>query len=949
MPTSVACSAVDAPAVVLHAVTVPCVWYRVLGPIDIVTDDDRVVSPSRRYERAVLGVLLLADGIPVAEDRLVELLWGDEPPPTARPTLRGYVARIRQVLRDAGSRAVLAAGRGGYLLDVPVESVDAHRFRVLVGQARTADPVERERLLTQARELWRGPLLPDLPPGPRRDRLTAGLEQARLNAIEDLVAVRLDLGRVDDVLADLAVLTADHPERERLVALEILALNRAGRSADALTTYERASAYFTNPLGLEPGTGLREPPTLMMPGVLPPSVGLLGVGLVNPAFRRASELLSGVLAERVDPADRDETIDLFRSVLTGGRSSVWDELDRMVLALLLMLRAADAGSPEEAERDRRLVQRIADEAAGGSSVPALVRELNKIQDDRDALRAVLAQVSRAVYAQQSNMTQSTGPLGGSGGAGRANVVMGRSAGSSRPLDEDERTTWLTEDEDVWGADAHAPNVLGTPDPPGIDRPPLAEPDRYLVGELPSRIRAGAELSLIVSITTSPMPGQLAAALLGFTSDPEGTPVTLIAQPDAGLQSLDELQQTVRVPWRGDSPPVRFAFRARAVGLSRIRVTAWLGGTFLAELRVEVSVEAEVPAGDSQRRTAAIGTLHGEPGEVTLQVHFDGARYSFQLLSQSYLSGPVVAESLTEEPGAAVERTVAMLRRMAGDTSGYPPALAARWIRETGTGLWRDLVPRSIQDQFWDLRDSISSFTIACDQDTVPWELLYPLTPTDDAGFLVEQFPVLRRVYDQRRAHRVRLANGRYVIPPGSPANAQHEVAAIRRVLGQPGDATIADLAELLDLLDSGGVGLLHFACHNTFSLETGGSSIKMAGGPFVPQLLNSAVARRRLAAASPLIFVNACRSAGVAPAYTRMMGWAEQFMAAGAGAFVGTLWPVRSSRASQFAEAFYDALAGWQDLGGASLAARRAAKDDGDPTWLAYTVYGDPTATGTLD
>ena len=305
----------------------------------------------------------------------------------------------------------------------------------------------------------------------------------------------------------------------------------------------------------------------------------------------------------------------------------------------------------------------------------------------------------------------------------------------------------------------------------------------------------------------------------------------------------------------------------------------------------------------------------------------------------------MAESLTEEPGQAVERTVAMLRKMAGDVSGYSPALAARWVRETGTGLWQDLVPRLIQDQFWQLRDSITSFTIACEDDTVPWELLYPLSPTNDAGFLVEQFPVLRRVYDQRRSDRILLGDARYVVPPGSPAKAQDEVTAIRQILGQADGSTIADLADLLALLDAGSTGLLHFACHNTFSLEGGGSSIKMVGGAFVPQLLNSAVGRRCLADRSPLIFVNACRSAGVSAEYTQMMGWASQFMAAGAGAFIGTLWPVRSSQASLFAEAFYAAFMAGADLGRASLTARQATKDDGDPTWLAYTTYGDPTAT----
>jgi hypothetical protein len=322
----------------------------------------------------------------------------------------------------------------------------------------------------------------------------------------------------------------------------------------------------------------------------------------------------------------------------------------------------------------------------------------------------------------------------------------------------------------------------------------------------------------------------------------------------------------------------------------------------------------------------------------------GARFSFQLLSQRYLFDPVIAKSFTEKPGQAVERTVAMLRKIAAGTCGYTPQLAARWVRETGTGLWQDLVPKLIQDQFWQLRDSITSFNIACDDENVPWELLYPLTRTDDAGFLIEQFPVLRRVFNQCRRDRILIGDARYVIPPEAPKNAQDEVAAIRRILGQPTGSVISDLADLLTLLDAGCTGLLHFACHNTFSLEEGGSSIKMAGGAFVPRLLKSAIGRQCLADRNPLIFINACRSAGVSAEYTHMTGWASHFMAAGAGAFIGTLWPVRSSQASLFAEEFYGALTAGADLGQASLTARRATKDNADPTWLAYTVYGDPAA-----
>jgi hypothetical protein len=474
-------------------------------------------------------------------------------------------------------------------------------------------------------------------------------------------------------------------------------------------------------------------------------------------------------------------------------------------------------------------------------------------------------------------------------------------------------------------------------------------DRYLVGELPGCVQVSKEFSVIVRITAARPPASSPAApMRPMLVGPDGVRILIVITADAGVLGVDTLEQTVIVPPTGDSQPVRFPFRARAVGLRQIRASAWNQGTLLGELTLQVSVEPGRTGTASERRWAALRTLAAEPGEVTMQVHFDGERYSFQLHSAQSLFKPVLARSLTATPGAAVERTIAMLRKLASDTAGYTPQAARRWVQETGVGLWRDMVPEQIQEQFFLLRDHIRTFTIATDNDMIPWELLYPLSETQDHGFLVQQFPVLRWTYGQLRVPTVSIDAARYVVPPNSPRNAQDEIAKIQLILGSDSGEphSVADLDQLMALLDGADAGLLHFACHNTFAQDGGGSSIRMAGGAFVPLMLNSAVARRTLAKRRPLIFLNACRTAGVAPEYTQMMGWAGQFMAAGAGAFVGTLWPVRSSRAGDFAAAFYGSLKGGSNLGTAALSARRAIEDDADPTWLAYCIYGDPYAVG---
>jgi hypothetical protein len=263
-------------------------------------------------------------------------------------------------------------------------------------------------------------------------------------------------------------------------------------------------------------------------------------------------------------------------------------------------------------------------------------------------------------------------------------------------------------------------------------------------------------------------------------------------------------------------------------------------------------------------------------------------------------------------------------------------------------LWSEMVPTLIKEQFWQLRGAMECLSIASGNDVIPWELLYPVSGDNDDGFLVEQIPVLRQVYDQQRSRRIGIKPAHFVVPEKSPSNALDEVAAIGRHIGAPiGSPPIDDLSVLLKVIKSGEAGLVHFACHNNFRHDAGGSIIELRNGRFIPVMLSEARLRNTLAHRRPLVFINACHSASEVPQFTQMMGWARQFMAAGAGAFLGTLWDVESHSAAAFAEAFYAQFAAGAALGKATQHARLAAKATrrGDPTWLAYSVYGDPAAT----
>jgi hypothetical protein len=429
--------------------------------------------------------------------------------------------------------------------------------------------------------------------------------------------------------------------------------------------------------------------------------------------------------------------------------------------------------------------------------------------------------------------------------------------------------------------------------------------------------------------------------------PEGREVTITVSAP-GLVPQGDLEQDVRVPQAADSDPVRFSFRADRVGLHTVTVRAFAGGTFVGEHAVQISVEVGAALEEGPTQIAAMGALASEPGEVTLQVsRTDDDRYSFQLIGEALF--PVeLARRLAGNPSDVVDAIAGELRAMAARTSPFTtPALIRNRLQNLGVQLWADAVPAAIRRQFWEQAGNIRSFTVASDMDTIPWELLYPLDGDNDNGFLVEQFPVVRRVYGQGRTRRLPLASAAYVVPPNSPGNARDEVELVRAVLGDAiADQGVLDrLDEMVALLEQA-PSVLHFACHNQFNQATG-SVVNLDGGPFRPGDLAMAAQRRSLAAASPLVFFNACRTAGEIPGLVQMMGWAKQFMAAGAGAFLGSLWAVRSSSARTFADTFYQAfVTRRQPLGAASLQARQAiAADDGDPTWLAYTVYGNPAAT----
>jgi predicted ATPase/DNA-binding SARP family transcriptional activator len=229
---------------------------RVLGPVEVVGDEGSVALPAKH--RRLLAVLALANGRSVDSDRLVDAVWGEAPPASARKLVQVYVSQLRKLLPAAIS---IVTQPGAYGLALPAGAIDAQRFERHVEDGvearRAGNPALAVSLVDQGLSLWRGSAYGDLAGEDAFRGEAERLEELRLVALEERIEAKLALGRHADVLGDVMSLAGEHAYRERLHEFVMLALYRCGRQSDALEHFKTVRTRFRGELGLEPGPALR--------------------------------------------------------------------------------------------------------------------------------------------------------------------------------------------------------------------------------------------------------------------------------------------------------------------------------------------------------------------------------------------------------------------------------------------------------------------------------------------------------------------------------------------------------------------------------------------------------------------------------------------------------------------------------------------------------------------
>ena len=241
---------------------------RVLGPVRL-RAGDRWQVPASPQLRLVLGLMALRIGqvVPVAE--LIDAIWEDEPPRSARASLQALMTRLRQLLRPLPGASLTRCG-DGYLLEFDQDLVDAERSRSLGRAARAADGAAAIPLFDAALALWNGPALADAPDTERVTAIRYGLAEERLSMLQDRLACMLARGREREAAAELPAALARHPLNERLAGMLMATWYRSGQRAEALAVFRQIRGRLVAELGVEPGAELQ----LLHQRILAGDVGL---------------------------------------------------------------------------------------------------------------------------------------------------------------------------------------------------------------------------------------------------------------------------------------------------------------------------------------------------------------------------------------------------------------------------------------------------------------------------------------------------------------------------------------------------------------------------------------------------------------------------------------------------------------------------------------------------
>jgi len=498
------------------------------------------------------------------------------------------------------------------------------------------------------------------------------------------------------------------------------------------------------------------------------------------------------------------------------------------------------------------------------------------------------------------------------------------------------------------------------------RPPLT---RYPDLDVQSRVAMGQRTSITAGLRVD-NPDALLNRVTILIEDSGDAPPTLelvLRAPGFEIEGSNTQELTVA---SDRDVEARFTVRAVREGPATVRVDFYQRGRRIGTVAAATTVgaAAEVAREAIKAEPLEFASSSGPCADLDLYIGVDDQDpllLSFTLSSASEAidvhHAGMGSVRLQRAPLAEMELVYAELSRFArgGPNTAAKVAAQRNRLATLGNELWERLVSQELKDSYWRWKDRVRSIQITSEEPWIPWEMVKPFRfdaqdKREDEPHLCERFAVARWLDGGGPADRIPVHQLQPVASRSSDLTAvSAELDAFRQLVALRPNlealAQVADTEHLIDSFERGTFSVLHVAAHGGFDATSpDDSGIELTDGNVRPSDINARFGQAR---PRPIVFINACHGSRQEYAFTGLGGWADRLVRqAHVGAFVGAAWEVSDHLALLFAEKFYAAFLVEGETIGESVRSARSAIRVAEPsnsTWLAYVLYGDPTATAT--
>lgn len=490
--------------------------------------------------------------------------------------------------------------------------------------------------------------------------------------------------------------------------------------------------------------------------------------------------------------------------------------------------------------------------------------------------------------------------------------------------------------------------------------------RYPNLDCPDKVLLSQRFSLTVELLIEkPEDQPEIQALMIEDTQVDKLPEVEIVLSASGFDIEGSNTQTIEVE-RDDDSSVRFVLVPSKLGQHKIKVLFYQNGKPIGKavrniLVSEQIVVVEVPQPNEpfELELKTLLTIPPQDLELLIDLDKENKTLSFSLHSvkeeidyHRKECGKVILQGSPLDKMQVVYKEMTQLAQKMPTTSDEKE-WAERRLESLGNELWDELIPQELKNEYWKFKSRVKSVLITSEEPWIPWEMLKPYRFNDDGKkendlFWCQKFAVSRWLSGPGTADDLNIKTVRPIAPTQSNLpSVMDEIDFMERISGLRSSVTplasFSTRTQVLDSLENEDLSILHFACHGMFdSTSPNNSAISLSGGALCPSDINVRFIGKR---PRPLIFINACHGGRTEFSFTGLGGWAECFVNARAGAFIGAMWEVSDTLALQFAKTFYTAFL--RDNQPIAEAFRQAREDirlkaPYNSTWLAYTLYADP-------